>query len=489
MFNITVFLMAYLFIMGEAQRVLRISVSVIAFLILVFVQFPRIFLESNENRRVEIDLLFGKFQVLNFFSRPVNVIRWLINILQAVCALSDREVWHFTHDDMFGSENEIIITTIHHWFMTFIIIFFFPVIVDTFVLSKELGKMKILIQGCTAEFAVIGPVLLLLYLGFSGALICCETAHVVLEYGLHQQQLSYCHLIGEGYLCGHTPDVYYRYGETWQFKEYGEDCPQAEGFPNYYEGDERCSFAHKKNGGKNEVMGPTVMHDFKAYKFQMFGHKTFLDSDSLFYTADGFMDHNHSLTSLMTISFSNFGLTPTALSLEEEFFLIFYCVIAVLFYMNVLVAGFSAKAYYILDDIDSLLAMGKTREIIEIESLMTMQAKRDYWDSLHFEKQVPFMLGDTGLTGGLETAEVLTSRYVAPEQVDNIIRYTGKADKDLPWPQDNTDNNESADMQLDKQLRGLKKLYKQARQILRSEAGHGSGSGNDGSSNDNSDDE
>jgi hypothetical protein len=99
------------------------------------------------------------------------------------------------------------------------------------------------------------------------------------------------------------------------------------------------------------------------------------------------------------------------------------------------------------------------------------------------------MLGDTGLTGGLETSELLTSRYVAPEQVDNIIRYTGKADKDLPWPSDNTDNNESADMQLDKQLRGLKKLYKQARQILRSEAGHGSGSGADGSSNDNSEDE
>jgi len=204
-FNIAIFLCAYLFLTGEAQRVLRTSVSVVAFFILCFVQFPRIYLELQENRRVEVDLVVRKVYVLNFFSRPVNVLRFLINVLQTICVISDREVWHKDHDAIFGPENEIMITSIHHWFMTFIIVLFFPVIVDAFVLEKNLGRLKIQIQGCTNEMPVVVPVLLILYLGFSGAILCCETAHSVLLAGLDQQSTKNCHLIGEGYLCGHTP--------------------------------------------------------------------------------------------------------------------------------------------------------------------------------------------------------------------------------------------------------------------------------------------
>jgi len=786
MFNIAVFLCAYLFLYGEAQRVLRTAVSIVAFLILCFVQFPRIFLEMRENRRVEINLLVFKMQVLNFFSRPVNVLRFFINVLQTICVISDREVWHKDHDALFGAENEILVTTIHHWFMTFIIVLFFPVIVDAFVLEKNLGRIKIQIQGCTNEMPVVVPVLLILYLGFSGAILCCESAQVVLLAGLDQQSTKNCHLIGEGYLCGHTPpyvlsddyalqeyvkdsksiyppykaihgyicdydkldkeeeafdlgydkkycpagsydnaefdnhqwvghnrnivngvnvgiadtalyktshqmhqnkyyewkaaaydskndwldykgnpkmttdprgelntcidpvgygtfnDVDHEYHYTiqinddaamddlscyWGKDKYGNPVPScaqwrwgakgemrpdpnnpgqmfkveglieypansgqwktpayvkqqgetisllhfnfddsdhkpssydeiprgytrngvivpqgtlyrkypggnqypAEEYPygsgkyhipntsicdNLYDKNEDKYFWKRAKGMKKDC-NPTTgycpkymyqrpayipgnivygysygeRHHWKLENLFYVGQKTFLDNESLFFTGDQFMDHSYSLTSLMTISFSNYGLVPTSLSLEEEFFLIIFCIITIMYYMNILFAGFAAKAYYIYDEIEALLAMGKTKEIIEIESLMTKQSKLDFWDSMHFEKQVPFMLGDTGLTGGLETSELLTSRYVAPEQVDNIIRYTGKADKDLPWPTDNTDTNESADAQLDKQLRGLKKLYKQARQILRSEAGHGSGSGNDGSSNDNSDED
>jgi hemoglobin-like flavoprotein len=447
MFNITVFVLAYKFLVGEAQRVLRIAVSVVAIFILAFVQIPRIHKEKTENRSSEIDLGFVKFKVIPFFARPVNVIRFVVNIIQAVCIISDREIWHEDHDNLWGAENEILVTQIHHWFMTIIIVAFLPMIQDTFILSKDLGRVKVQIGGCCNELPIVMPVLAILYIGFSGAILCCETSHKVLMAGLDQQRESNCHLVGEGYLCGHTPDYLYDDGN------------------------------------------PVAMHNFKMKKFGFLGQETFLDTDSLFYTADGFMDHSHSIVTLLMMSFSNYGLVATGLSLEEEFFLIIFMVCAVMYYMNILVAGFSAKAYYIYEEIESLLAMEKTKEIVEIESLMTKETKTGFWDSMHFEKQVPFMLGDTGLPGGIETQELLTSRYVAPEQVDNILRFTGKADKDLPWPIDNSDNTESAEAQLDKQLRGLRKLYKQARQILRSESGHGSGSGQDGSSNDNSDED
>ena len=125
--------------------------------------------------------------------------------------------------------------------------------------------------------------------------------------------------------------------------------------------------------------------------------------------------------------------------------------------------------------------MGQTKEIIEIESLMKRQLKLDFYEAMHFEKQVPFSLGDTGLTGGIEATELLTSRYVSPDMVNQITRHTGRAEKTLPWPVENTNDTESAEAQLDKQMRAIKKLYKQARQILRSEGGHGSGSGEDNS--------
>ena len=98
---------------------------------------------------------------------------------------------------------------------------------------------------------------------------------------------------------------------------------------------------------------------------------------------------------------------PTANSLQQEVFLLLFGIVATLLFMNVLFAGFCAKVYYLFEEIESLLFMGSTIEILEIESLMSKERKSEFWGSLQFDKQVPFSLGDTGLVGGIETTGIV----------------------------------------------------------------------------------
>jgi hypothetical protein len=116
--------------------------------------------------------------------------------------------------------------------------------VDAFVLQHDFARLKIQIQACSMEMPVAFPVLFVLYIGFSAAILCAHSGKEMLAAGLKQKAVS------EG---GDVPDA----------KLNHDIC------------DKKC------------------LQDYHIETFQFLEQDSFLDQESLFYTGDQVLILNH----------------------------------------------------------------------------------------------------------------------------------------------------------------------------------------------------
>jgi len=139
------------------------------------------------------------------------------------------------------------------------------------------------------------------------------------------------------------------------------------------------------------------------------------------------------------------NMSSPALENSETFTavaLVLFACLANVGMLNILIAQLSLSFETIARDTPAFAMAHRAQLCIEMCDQLTKTQRRRYFDSLHFERYVEFDRGDIGVPGGIEALESVWSVRADPRFVqDRIRRYTGEADQDSPWPEEDADQD------------------------------------------------
>ena len=114
--------------------------------------------------------------------------------------------------------------------------------------------------------------------------------------------------------------------------------------------------------------------------------------------------------------------------------IIFFMMLVYSFFFNLLVSQFCGVYTSLAADIKGHARLARGEIIIETFKAVKLRRWNRFMDSLNLEQKVDFEQGDIGLAGGIKTFEPALAHPVAKDQ---IIRFGGRTEGHLPWPEKN----------------------------------------------------
>jgi len=114
--------------------------------------------------------------------------------------------------------------------------------------------------------------------------------------------------------------------------------------------------------------------------------------------------------------------------------IIFFMMLVYSFFFNLLVSQFCGVYTSLAADIKGHARLARGEIIIETFKAVKLRRWNRFMDSLNLEQKVDFEQGDIGLAGGIKTYEPALAHPVAKDQ---IIRFGGRTEGHLPWPEKN----------------------------------------------------
>eukprot|EP00397_Hematodinium_sp_SG-2012_P002889 GEMP01002897.1.p1 GENE.GEMP01002897.1~~GEMP01002897.1.p1 ORF type:complete len:1183 (+),score=249.82 GEMP01002897.1:779-4327(+) len=166
----------------------------------------------------------------------------------------------------------------------------------------------------------------------------------------------------------------------------------------------------------------------------------------------------------------NYNFDPNKFTGQMQFFFVLFSIFSVLFLTNLMSALFTTTTFLLNKDVEGLTYLDRAQEIVELESMCTIEKRHDIWFAMKFDQRIEFDEGDLGLNGGLQVSEPLC-KHNGGKQVDRIQRFPGEASPKLPWPVD-----KGMAKTVDEKLVGLDSTYIRILKTLRDmskKKGHG----------------
>jgi len=116
------------------------------------------------------------------------------------------------------------------------------------------------------------------------------------------------------------------------------------------------------------------------------------------------------------------------------FFVCCFTITVTLGMLNILIGQLWATYARLSNNIKGFAMQRRAEICCHMESLLPVAHRQKLFDSMEFEKPVPFNLGDSGPSGGLQVFELAKIRNESYYRPDRVFRYTGEADSNDPWP-------------------------------------------------------
>ncbi len=102
--------------------------------------------------------------------------------------------------------------------------------------------------------------------------------------------------------------------------------------------------------------------------------------------------------------------------------------------LSILIAQLALAYEHLSADKAGYAKMNRAFVCVEVESIMSMAQRKKIWDSMGFFSPLQFDHGDEGPAGGVQVRENAVVRADPKYVPDRIIRCTGKASPNDPWP-------------------------------------------------------
>ncbi|CAK9076751.1 unnamed protein product [Durusdinium trenchii] len=112
--------------------------------------------------------------------------------------------------------------------------------------------------------------------------------------------------------------------------------------------------------------------------------------------------------------------------------IILFMMMVYTFFFNLLVSQFCGVYTSLAADIKGHARLARGEIIIETFKAVKLTRWQKFMNALHLDQKVDFEQGDIGLAGGIKTFEPALAHPVAKDQ---IIRFGGRTESHLPWPE------------------------------------------------------
>jgi len=167
---------------------LRILVSLGAAFLLVAIQGRRVYQELQRNQVFDFKFLGCISLKLPFFLKKLsNVSQLLVNCCLVLAIFVDNWVMGPVYADWFGwsgedeDKNILGLKRVHRWFLSIAFVLYFPIVVDCYLLQKNLAPLRIQLQMLMTELSQIVPFMLVIIMGFAGSMLAMEYPDVALQ--------------------------------------------------------------------------------------------------------------------------------------------------------------------------------------------------------------------------------------------------------------------------------------------------------------------
>jgi len=117
----------------------------------------------------------------------------------------------------------------------------------------------------------------------------------------------------------------------------------------------------------------------------------------------------------------------------------FFGIATVAFLLNMLIAQLSCAYSAVYQDMVGYARLQRACTIVEIMPTVPKSRWTGFVDSLHLWKRLEFNQGDVGVTGGIRQTE---PPNLNPTTVDHIRRFGGSTSPEIPWPEDEENNDD-----------------------------------------------
>ncbi|CAE7500497.1 unnamed protein product [Symbiodinium natans] len=169
---------------------------------------------------------------------------------------------------------------------------------------------------------------------------------------------------------------------------------------------------------------------------------------------------------MLALTQTAFGLfsMESMSELAQESGLIFACILlySIAVYtclFNLLVSQFCGIYMALAEDIEGHARLVRGQIILTVLKDLSLKKWQAFMGPLHLDEKTDFAEGDTGLPGGIKIQE---PAYLHPVAHDQILRYGGKTDPSLPWPEKDTNADESVEAMVERTImRSVAKAFGQ----------------------------
>eukprot|EP00435_Cladocopium_sp_Y103_P041624 s702_g11.t1 len=122
------------------------------------------------------------------------------------------------------------------------------------------------------------------------------------------------------------------------------------------------------------------------------------------------------------------------------------------FFFNLLVSQFCGVYTSLAADIKGHARLARGEIIIETFKAVKLSRWQKFMNSMHLDQKVDFEQGDIGLAGGIKTYEPALAHPIAKDQ---IVRFGGRTEGHLPWPEKNLREDQTIERTIQKTPLGL----------------------------------
>jgi len=159
-----------------------------------------------------------------------------------------------------------------------------------------------------------------------------------------------------------------------------------------------------------------------------------------------------------------------------EYLVFIYCVVSVIFFLNMLIAQLSCAYSSVYEDMVGYARLERADTVVEVMPQVPKKRWQAFVDGLRLNKRLEFNQGDIGVAGGIQMREAAN---INPTTVDMIRRFGGSTSPEIQWPEDEADGEgEDKFERMEKLIqKTLQRVTKTAGHARRKGGGGGTGTG------------
>ena len=205
---------------------------------------------------------------------------------------------------------------------------------------------------------------------------------------------------------------------------------------------------------------------FCAFLFIGFGGSMYLVYWGSPSDAQGEEDQFRTAISSMVYLFvsvtGNYVFMGETMTIQMQCFFIVFGACSILFVNTVMSAVSTSKLFSTAEDVEGTTYLNRAQELVELESMQTLEQREFLWASFAFTDRIEFDEGDLGLNGGLQIMEAVSKYGNDGKDEDRIMRFPGDASAKSPWPTNKATAKSAAE-----RLELLDSLFRRIAKMLR----------------------